>query len=142
MFREKLSKFLPYLAIVPANPHPPVIGIKYFDLNTLMGQSLGWLKWPILFSLCFAAVTFVVATFYIIRYTRGYYEKRAVSKSWKCILAGFFITAIAETGELLCYYEWPNAGLIESNFILAIPHALGGFLIGLGAYLLYKEVTP
>ena len=42
---------------------------------------------------------------------------------------------------MLGYYEWPNAGMIETNILLLIPHALGGALVGLGAYFLYKEVT-
>jgi hypothetical protein len=56
-------------------------------------------------------------------------------------LWGIFITAIAEIGEILGFYEWPNAGMIEVNILLIIPHAIGGFLIGFGAYFLYKEVT-
>ena len=138
---QKISRILPYLVVIPANPNPPLIGIKYFDLNTFMGQTLDWLKWPTLFGLVFAAVVFVVAAFYIIRYTQGYYGKRKIPKSWKFILIGVAVTAIAEIGELFCYYEWPMAGLIEQNLLLVIPHALGGALIGFGAYFLYKEVA-
>jgi hypothetical protein len=141
MIKKPLLKKLPYLAIVPPSATPPLIGVKYFDLNTFMGQVLGWLKWPTLIGVVFAAVVFVVAAFYIIRYTRGYFGERPIPKSWKFILVGLFTTALAEIGEILGFYEWPNAGLIEVNLLLLIPHALGGFLIGLGAYFLYKEVT-
>ncbi|PIZ55760.1 hypothetical protein COY23_04245 [bacterium (Candidatus Torokbacteria) CG_4_10_14_0_2_um_filter_35_8] len=138
---KKISRILPYLVVVPADPNPPLIGIKYFNLDTFMGQTLGWLKWPTLFGLLFSAVVFIVATFYIIRYTWGYFEKRKISKSWRFIVYGLFITVIAEMGELFCFYEWPMPGLIEQNLLLVIPHALGGALIGFGAYFLYKEIT-
>jgi len=127
--------------LVPSSPNPPVIGIEYFDINTLMGQPLGWLKWPTLFGLIFAAVAFIIATYYIVQYTRGYFAGREVPKSWKFILWGIFITSIAEIGEMLGYYEWPNAGLLEMNLLLVIPHVVGGLFIGLGAYFLYKEVS-
>jgi len=127
--------------LVPSSPNPPVIGIEYFDINTLMGQPLGWLKWPTLFVLIFAAVAFIIATYYIVQYTRGYFAGREVPKSWKFILWGIFITSIAEIGEMLGYYEWPNAGLLEMNLLLVIPHAVGGLFVGLGAYFLYKEVS-
>jgi len=127
--------------LVPSSPNPPVIGIEYFDINTLMGQPLGWLKWPTLFGLIFAAVAFIIATYYIVQYTRGYFAGREVPKSWKFILWGIFITSIAEIGEMLSYYEWPNAGLLEMNLLLVIPHAVGGLFVGLGAYFLYKEVS-
>jgi len=127
--------------LVPSSPNPPVIGIEYFDINTLMGQPLGWLKWPTLFGLIFAAVAFIIATYFIVQYTRGYFAGREVPKSWKFILWGIFITSIAEIGEMLGYYEWPNAGLLEMNLLLVIPHAVGGLFVGLGAYFLYKEVS-
>jgi len=133
---------LPYLAIVPVSSEPPIIGIEYFNLNTFMGQTLGWLKWPTLFGVIFSAVAFMIAAYYIIQYTRGCFAGRKIPKSWKFILWGVFITAIAETGEMLGFYEWPDAGLIETNLLLLVPHALGGVLIGLGAYFLYKEITP
>ena len=100
---------------------------------------MGWFKWPNLIGLCFAAVAFIVVP-YIIRYTKECYEKRKIPRSWKFILFGLATTAIAEAGEMLCYYEWPNADLIEANLILAIPHALGGTFIGLCAYFMYKEL--
>ena len=128
--------------IVPGSPHPPIIGIEYFDINTLMGQTLGWLKWPTLVGLIFAAVAFIIATYYIVQYTRGYFAGRKIPKSWRFILWGVFITAIAEIGEMLAFYEFPNAGLVESYLLLLLPHALGGALIGFGAYFLSKEVTP
>ena len=127
--------------IVPGSPQPPIIGIEYFDINTFMGQILGWLKWPTLIGLFFAAVAFIIAAYFIIQYTRGFFAERKIPKSWKFILWGIFITAIAEIGEILGFYEWLNAGMIETNILLLIPHALGGALIGLGAYFLYKEVT-
>ena len=127
--------------IVPGSPQPPIIGIEYFDINTFMGQILGWLKWPTLIGLFFAAVAFIIAAYFIIQYTRGFFAGRKIPKSWKFILWGIFITAIAEIGEMLGFYEWPNAGMIETNILLLVPHALGGALIGLGAYFLYKEVT-
>lgn len=118
-----------------------MIGIENFNLNTFMGQSLGWLKWPNFLGLIFSAVAFVIATFFIIQYTKGFFAGRKIPKSWKLLLWGIFITAIAEIGEMLSFYEWPNPGFIEVNFLLVIPHAVGGLLIGLGAYFLYKEVT-
>jgi len=138
---KKISKILPYLAVIPTNPNPPLIGIKYFNLDTFIGQTLGWLKWPNLLGLSFAAISFVVSAYFIIQYTKGFFAGRQIPKSWKFILWGIFITAIAEIGEMLGYYEWPNAGLIETNLLLLLPHALGGALIGLGAYFLYKEIT-
>jgi hypothetical protein len=138
---KKISKILPYLAVIPGNPNPPLIGIKYFNLDTFIGQTLGWLKWPNLLGLSFAAISFVVSAYFIIQYTRGFFAGRKIPKSWKFILLGIFITAIAEIGEMLGYYEWPNAGLIETNLLLLLPHALGGTLIGLGAYFLHKEIT-
>jgi hypothetical protein len=129
--------------IVPLTPSakPLLFGIDYFDINTFMGQPLGWLKWPTLLGMIFAAAAFVVAAYYIIQYTKGFFAGRKIPKSWKFILWGVFITAIAEIGEILGFYEWPNPGFFEMNFLLVIPHALGGLLIGLGAYFLYKEVT-
>ena len=141
MSKESLLKKISYLAVVPASPKPPLLGIKYFNLNTLMGQELGWLKWPTLLGLVFSATTCIVASYFIVQYTREFFAGRKIPKSWKFILWGIFITAIAEIGEILGFYEWPNAGLIETNILLLIPHALGGALIGLGAYFLYKEVT-
>jgi hypothetical protein len=141
MLRKSFWKVIPYLAIVPGSPKPPTIGIEYFNLNTFMGQSLGWLKWPTLIGVVFAAVAFIVASYFIVQYTKGFFAGRKIPKSWKFILWGVFIMAIAEIGELLGFYEWPNAGMIETNILLLIPHALGGALIGLGAYFLYKEVT-
>lgn len=140
MLRKSFWKVIPYLAIVPGSPKPPTIGIEYFNLNTFMGQSLGWLKWPTLIGVVFAAVAFIVASYFIVQYTKGFFAGRKIPKSWKFILWGVFIMAIAEIGELLGFYEWPNAGMIETNILLLIPHALGGALIGLGAYFLYKEV--
>lgn len=127
--------------IVPLSPEPLVLGIEYFDINTFMGQTLGWLKWPTLLGMIFAAVSFVITAFYIIKYTQGFYRERKIPKSWKLILWGVFITAIAELGEMLGFYEWPNPGLIEMNLLLIFPHAIGGALLGIGAYFLYKEVT-
>lgn len=129
--------------VIPLTPteKPIMIGIENFNLNTFMGQTLGWLKWPNFLGLIFSAVAFVVATFFIIQYTRGFFAGRKIPKSWKLLLWGIFITAIAEIGEMLSFYEWPMPGFIEVNFLLVVPHAIGGFLIGLGAYFLYKEVT-
>ncbi len=106
-----------------------------------MGQTLGWLKWPTLLGLVFAAVAFIIAAYYIIQYTKGFFAGRKIPKSWKFILWGIFITAIAENGGMLGLYEWPNAGRGEAQLLLLIPHALGGTLLALGAYFLYKEVT-
>ena len=36
--KNSLSEILPYLVVIPAAVHPLVVGIKYFDLNTFMGQ--------------------------------------------------------------------------------------------------------
>jgi len=129
--------------VIPLTPteKPIMIGIENFNLNTFMGQTLDWLKWPNFLGLIFSAVAFVVATFFVIQYTKGFFAGRKIPKSWKLLLWGIFITAIAEIGEMLSFYEWPNPGFIEVNFLLVIPHAIGGFLIGLGAYFLYKEVT-
>lgn len=140
MLKKSFWRNLPYLAIIPANPNPPIIGIEYFDLNTFMGQELGWLKWPTLAGLLFAAVSFIVATYFIVQYTRGYFGARKIPRSWTLFLAGLFITSIAEIGEMFGFYEWPSAGLVETNVLLLIPHVLGGVLIGLGTYFLYKEV--
>ena len=79
-------------------------------------------------------------SYYIVQYTQRFFAGRKIPRSWKFILWGIFITAIAEIGEILAFYEWPSPGLIEQNLFLALPHALGGALIGLGAYFLYKEV--
>ena len=138
---KKISKILPYLAVIPTNPNPPLIGIKYFNLDTFIGQTLGWLKWPNLLGLSFAAISFVVSAYFIIQYTKGFFAGRQIPKSWKFILWGIFITAIAEIGEMLGFYEWPNAGMVETQLLLLIPHAIGGTLLALGAYFLYKEVT-
>ena len=127
--------------IIPSNPKPPIVGIEYFDINNLMGQNLGWLKWPTLLGLIFAAASFIIAAYYIIQYTKGFFTGRKIPKSWKFILWGIFITAIAEIGEMLGFYEWPNAGMVETQLLLLIPHAIGGTLLALGAYFLYKEVT-
>lgn len=140
MSKKSFGKIIPYLAVVPPVAKPPIIGIRYIDLNYLMGQYLGWLKWPTLLGLVFAAVSFVVAAFYIVKYTQGFYRERKIPKSWKFILWGVFITAIAELGEMLGFYEWPNAGMFEMFFLLVFPHAIGGILLGLGAYFLYKEL--
>jgi len=127
--------------IIPSNPKPPIVGIEYFDINNLMGQNLGWLKWPTLLGLIFAAASFIIAAYYIIQYTKGFFAGRKIPKSWKFILWGIFITVIAEIGEMLGFYEWPNAGMVETQLLLLIPHAIGGTLLALGAYFLYKEVT-
>jgi len=122
-------------------PEPLLIGIEYFDINNIMGLPLGWLKWPTFLGLLFSVISCVVATYYIVQYTKGFFAGRKIPKSWKFILWGVFITIIAEIGEMLAFYEWPNPGFVEVNFLLVLPHALGGFLVGLGAYFLYKEVT-
>ncbi|MFC1663552.1 hypothetical protein ACFL0A_00235 [Patescibacteria group bacterium] len=142
MSRKSFWKTISYLSIVPPGKGPKAfIGIENFDLNTFMGQTLGWLKWPTLIGLVFAAVSFIVATYFIVQYTKGFYAKRKIPKSWKLILLGIFITAIAEIGEILAFYEWPHAGTLETQILLVVPHVLGGILIGLGAYFLYKETT-
>lgn len=127
--------------IVPLSPKILVIGIEYFDINNFMGQTLGWLKWPTLLGLIFASASFALSAFYIVKYTQGFYRARQVPRSWKFILWGIFITTIAEIGEMLGFYEWPYPGLIEINFLMVFPHAIGGTLLGLGAYFLNKEVT-
>lgn len=129
--------------VIPLTPQakPLMFGIDYFNLNNFMGQPLGWLRWPNLLAMIFAAAAFIVAAYYLIQYTKRFFAGRKIPKSWKFILWGIFITAIAEVGEILGFYEWPNPGFFEMNFLLVIPHALGGLLIGLGAYFLYKEVT-
>jgi len=141
MLKKSIWKKVSYLAIVPVNPKPLVIGIKYFNINTLMGQPLGWLKWPTLIGLVFSALACVVTAYFLAQYTKSFFAERKIPRSWRFILWGVFITAIAEIGEILGFYEWPNAGLIETNLLLLIPHAIGGALIGLGAYFLYKEVV-
>lgn len=129
--------------VVPLTPTPKplMLGIEYFDINNFMGQPLGWLKWPTLLGVVLSAVAFIVAAYYIVQYTKGFFAERKIPKSWKFILWGIFITVIAETGEMLSFYEWPLPGFIEVNFLLVLPHALGGLLLGLGSYFLYKEVT-
>jgi len=129
--------------VVPLTPRakPLLFGFDYFDIGKFMGQPLGWLKWPTLLGMVFAAVAFVVGAYYLLHYTRGFFAGRKIPRSWKFILWGVFITAIAEIGEMFGFYEWPNPGFFEMNFLLVLPHALGGLLIGLGAYFLYKEVT-
>jgi hypothetical protein len=137
-----LVRGLPYLAIIPADPNPPVVGINYFNLDAFMGQSLGWLKWPTLFGLIFAVAAFGASAYFLVQYTRRFFAGRKIPRSWKFILWGLFITSIAELGELFGFYEWPKAGLIEANILLLVPHALGGVFIGLGAFFLYKEARP
>jgi hypothetical protein len=88
MLKKYLFKITPYLAIVPGAPSPPVIGIKYFDLDTFMGQSLGWLKWPTLLGVVFTAAAFIIATYFIVQYARGFFAGRNIPKSWKLILWG------------------------------------------------------
>jgi len=129
--------------VVPLSPEAKSLffGIHYFSIDKFMGQELGWLKFPTLLGLVFAAVSFVVAAYYIVQYTRGFFAQRKIPRSWKFILWGIFITAIAEIGEMLAFYEWPYPGFFEINILLVLPHALGGILIGLGAYFLFKEVT-
>lgn len=127
--------------LIPGSPTSPIIGIEYFNLDTLMGQPLGWLKWPTWIGLVFAAASFIIASYYLVYYTRGFFSGRKAPRSWNLILWGIFITAIAEIGEMIAFYEWPNTGLIEMNILLVIPHAIGGALIGLGAYFMYKEIA-
>jgi len=129
--------------VIPLTPSekPLFFGIQYLDIGKFMGQELGWLKWPNLLAMLFAAVSFVVGAYYLIRYTQGFFAGRKIPKSWKLILWGVAITAIAEIGEMLGFYEWPNPGFFEMNFLLVLPHAIGGILIGLGTYFLYKEIT-
>ena len=64
--------------VIPGSPQPPLIGLEYFDINTFMGQTLGWLKWPTLLGLIFAAAAFIVAAYYIVQYTRGYFAGRKI----------------------------------------------------------------
>ncbi len=136
---KKIEK-LKYFAIVPANINSSIFEIDSFSIETFMGQSLGSLKWAVLFSLIFSVLSFLVATFFIIRYTREFYAKRTIPSSWQFILWGIFATAIAEIGDFLGFYEWPKVGFVETNFLLVIPHVIGGILIGYGSYLLYKEI--
>jgi hypothetical protein len=139
MSRKSLKKIISYLAVVPAIWPPPTIGIDHFDLDYLMGQQLGWLKWPTFLGLVFAALSFAISALYIVRYTQGFYKERRIPRSWKFILWGIFVTGIAEIGEMLGFYEWPYSGMAEMT-LLVWPHAIGGALIGLGSYYLYKEV--
>jgi hypothetical protein len=129
--------------VVPLIPHsePLFFGIEYFNIDYVMGLPLGWLKWLNLLGLIFSVVSFVVASHYIIQYTKRFFAGRKIPKSWKLILWGVAVTSIAELGEVYGFYEWPNPGFFEMNFLLVLPHALGGFLIGLGAYFLYKEIA-
>jgi hypothetical protein len=127
--------------VVPLSGKQVFFGFEYFDIGKFMGQPLGWLKWPNLIVMIFSAAAFVIGAYYLIQYTRGFFAGRKVPRSWKFILWGVAITAIAELGEMFGFYEWPTPGFFEMNFLLVIPHALGGALIGLGAYFLYKEIT-
>jgi len=127
--------------IVPPSEKTLLFGIKYLDIGRFMGQPLSWLKWPNLLTMLFSAAAFVVSAYYLIRYTQGFFAGRKIPKSWKLILWGVAVTSIAEIGEMLAFYEWPNPGLFEINILLVLPHAFGGALIGLGAYFLYKEIT-
>ena len=122
-------------------PEPLLFGTEYLDIDYLMGLPLGWLRWPTLVGLLFSAVSFVIASYYLIQYTKGFFAGRKIPKSWKFILWGVAVTSIAKLGEMLGFYEWPNPGFVEMNFLLVLPHVLGGFLIGLGTYFLYKEIT-
>jgi len=119
----------------------PLIGIQNFNLNTFTGSDIGWLKWPTLIGVVFAVIAFMIGAFYLDRYNKGFYAGRAIPKSWKLIFWGVFITAIAEVGEITVFYEVPRAGVIETALLTMIPHILGGVLIALGSYFLYKEVT-
>jgi hypothetical protein len=127
--------------VIPPSGKQIFFGFEYLDIGKFMGQPLGWLKWPNLITMIFAAAAFVVGAYYLIQYTRGFFAGRKVPRPWKLILWGVAVTAIAELGEMFAFYEWPNPGFFEINILLVLPHAIGGALIGLGAYFLYKEIT-
>ncbi|MFH0987457.1 MAG: hypothetical protein V1841_01005 [Patescibacteria group bacterium] len=118
----------------------PLTGIKDFNLNHFGGLQIGWLTWPTFIGVVFAVIAFVVGAFYIIQYNKGFFAGRAIPKSWKLIMWGVFVTAIAELGEIAVFYELPKVGMIEAMLAI-LPHMLGGVLLALGAYFLYKEVT-
>ncbi len=128
--------------IVPLAPEAQKLffGIEYFNVDRLFGWPIGALKWPMLISLLFAAISFAVGAYYLFIYTRGFFAVRKIPKSWKFIVWGIAITTIAEIGQMLGFYEWPYPGFVEIVFLLVLPHAFGGTLIGIGAYYLYKEI--
>ena len=136
---EKIEK-LSYLSIIPVSNEASILGIKNFILDSFMGHSLGKMKWPLFLALAFSVFAFALSSYFIIRYTKDFYAKRTVPSSWKFLLWGIITVTIAEVGDLLIFYEWPGIGFIETNFLLIIPHTIGGILIGYGAYLLYKEI--
>jgi hypothetical protein len=142
MFKNSFNKISLLFAGAPiVKGETPFIGIQNFDLNTFMGMNIGWLKWPSLIGVVFAVIAFAIGAFYLARYNKGFYAGRTIPNSWKFILWGIFITAIAEIGEITVFYEVPNAGMFETAILTIIPHILGGILIASGSYLLYKEVT-
>ncbi|GEM_PF-1892615 len=134
--KEKLL----YLSVVPVNSENLILGIKNFMIDSFMGLSLEGLKWPLFLSLIFSIFSFAIASYFIVRYTKEFYAKGTIPSSWQFILWGIIAMAIAEIGDLLIFYEWPRIGFIETNFLLIIPHTIGGILIGYGTYLLYKEI--
>lgn len=138
---SRRARGLGYFIVIPMETELDIIGIKNFSIDTFMGQLTGEMKWIVFFSLIFMILSFTIATLFIIRYTKDFYAERAVPSSWKFILWGIFATTIAEAGDLIVFYEWPKAGIIETNLLLIIPHAIGGILIGYGSYLLYKEIS-
>ncbi|MFW6311502.1 MAG: hypothetical protein ACOC1K_04625 [Nanoarchaeota archaeon] len=136
---NKIEK-LAYLTVVPVDIKTSIIEIKNFNIETFMGRSLENFKWPVFASLLFSVFAFAIASFFVIQYTKEFYAKGTIPSSWKLILWGFLTITVAEVGDLLVFYEWPGVGFLEMNFLLIIPHAIGGVLIGYGSYLLYKEI--
>ncbi|MFH1036730.1 MAG: hypothetical protein V1756_01505 [Patescibacteria group bacterium] len=140
MFKKYFSKITPYFAAALFSPKP-LTGFKFFDLDNYT-LDMPWLKWPMLFAVVFAAVSFAIGAYYVSKYTKGFYAGRGVPKFWKYILWGIFVTAIAEVGEICLFYETAaHVGLIERYLFLDLPHVLGGVFLAVGAYNLFKEVT-
>jgi hypothetical protein len=116
--------------------------LKHFDWTRFFGYPLGNLVWLIMVRFVLTSIWFVLAVFFLSRYTKGFYGPREIPLSWSLLLSGMIITNIAEIGENLVFHTWPYLGIFEHNFLLILPHLWGGFLIGLGGWYLLKEVKP
>ena len=126
----------------PIHPYPQVnfTEFKHFSLTSFFGYSVGNLFGLILVRFILTSVWFVIAVYFLRKYTKSFYGGRKTPLSWWLLIAGMLITNIAEIGENFVFHEWPYLGILELEFLFILPHLWGGFLIALGGYYLYKEI--
>ena len=101
--------------------------------------AFGGLSIPLLISDLITVAGFLLATWFAIRYTTLFYERRPLPRSWQSIIAGFVSLSIGEVGGFLIGYR-VSPTYFEGASILGAT-LLGVALIAAGCVQLSREIS-